>query len=163
MCRPGRPTTSISILSPRAGRDIPPLQTPSAKTYFNPLSPCGERPDRERQSGALNYFNPLSPCGERLGNCTCSVHSKTFQSSLPVRGETSATFPTAAAQHFNPLSPCGERHAVLVHLPAVSDISIHSPRAGRDSKTKQIIVYYLLQLCKKSTITLRNLAHISCR
>ena len=35
--------------------------------------------------------------------------------------------------YFNPLSPCGERHLRHYVLPVVLDISIHSPRAGRDA------------------------------
>ena len=79
--------TSISIHSPHAGRD--PLLWPSTSpSYFNPLSPCGERP-RSRHSSARR-----SP----------------FQSTLPMRGETDIEYrPANAFWNFNPLSPCGER------------------------------------------------------
>ena len=35
---------SISIHAPRAGSDRPPHQQPPSVLYFNPCSPCGERP-----------------------------------------------------------------------------------------------------------------------
>ena len=34
--------------------------------YFNPRSPCGERPTTSPRTTATIDFNPRSPCGERL-------------------------------------------------------------------------------------------------
>jgi len=36
----------------------------------------------------LSYFNPLSPCGERLVSTIAKIASIEFQSTLPMRGET---------------------------------------------------------------------------
>jgi len=78
-------------------------------------------------------FNPLSPCGERRQQGVEFDYINEFQSTLPVRGETSnytmAIFSDLISIHspragrddvregfvfdendFNPLSPCGERH-----------------------------------------------------
>ena len=79
----------ISIHSPRVGRD---------------LKNC-------KYSIIFNYFNPLSPCGERPSSLYFSSVMSLFQSTLPVWGET----PAEGRHHekqtdFNPLSPCGERH-----------------------------------------------------
>ena len=63
----GEPCRRISIHAPRAGSDRTLFQYPSDTFYFNPRSPCGERP-----SGLSSFyhidsnFNPRSPCGERL-------------------------------------------------------------------------------------------------
>ena len=88
MLFPASLTVHISIHSPRMGRDIPALILVLCYTYFNPLSPHGERPELKAKlikmreisihsprmgrdqgtkmyTGALNYFNPLSPHGER--------------------------------------------------------------------------------------------------
>ena len=64
-CPRSRPQ-GISIHAPRAGSDQRRLTKTTAKTYFNPRSPCGERrrhPYKAR--GARKHFNPRSPCGER--------------------------------------------------------------------------------------------------
>ena len=56
------------------------------------------------------HFNPLSPHGERhLSNYTACVHV-----------------------YFNPLSPHGERLFEDINSEILLDISIHSPRMGRD-------------------------------
>ena len=78
----------ISIHAPRAGSDRHLLQQGLVLLYFNPCSPCGERPASVRSISAstkisihapragsdrpgaviffdFEYFNPCSPCGER--------------------------------------------------------------------------------------------------
>ena len=79
--------------------------------YFNPLSPHGERryPSVHMPKEAAN-FNPLSPHGERLEMDTKAGSLTVFQSTLPAWGET-----------------CGR---LLPDTPG--NISIHSPRMGRD-------------------------------
>ena len=78
--------------------------------YFNPHSPCGERPCSSALSFVVEDFNPHSPCGER------PRLSQRYSRSI----------------HFNPHSPCGERPVP----PSLSDtgcsISIHTPHAGSD-------------------------------
>ena len=101
--------------------------------YFNPCSPCGERPQAlavlvvlERfQSmlpvrgatcppasprGSRQNFNPCSPCGERPLRFQVGGKWVTFQSMLPVRGATGRTdCRPRCPWNFNPCSPCGER------------------------------------------------------
>ena len=48
----------------RATRAGPPWSPPPG--YFNPRSPCGERPDAAAALTGRSNFNPRSPCGERL-------------------------------------------------------------------------------------------------
>ena len=100
---------------------------------FNPRSPCGER----RRACGLRLipqsdFNPRSPCGERPPTEQKSLEGLQFQSTLPVRGATAASYwerrgatisihaPRAGSDalpskcvatqgYFNPRSPCGER------------------------------------------------------
>ena len=58
--------SSISIHSPRMGRDRSGMLRRSARPHFNPLSPHGERRKQSfRISSFLHHFNPLSPHGER--------------------------------------------------------------------------------------------------
>ena len=81
--------------------------------YFNPRSPCGERPGcttishapesisihapragsdrfRRKQLQHFRYFNPRSPCGERPRSRGIYHELVLFQSTLPVRGATVA-------------------------------------------------------------------------
>ena len=101
--------------------------------YFNPRSPCGERPNTPdgftltfgfqstlpmRGATLLQYvafkprgnFNPRSPCGERLPAMTISW----------------------AFCYFNPRSPCGERLSHPRSVLWIQCISIHAPHAGSD-------------------------------
>ena len=126
-------TTLISIHAPRVGSDHDLRHADPPTGYFNPRSPCGERP---AANVALSYngknFNPRSPCGER-----------------PVITSSGYEY-----FDFNPRSPCGERlredHPQMVDtifqstLPVwgataerwqvrlVYAISIHAPRVGSD-------------------------------
>ena len=55
----------ISIHTPHAGSDSPTCRWPGRRSYFNPHSPCGERPTRRLYVISSLHFNPHSPCGER--------------------------------------------------------------------------------------------------
>ena len=81
-------STLISIHAPRAGSDERPAYT----------------------AGSFEDFNPRSPCGERHVTRLVHAGSGKFQSTLPVRGAT-----TAVRSH-------------IFHIV----ISIHAPRAGSD-------------------------------
>ena len=79
---------TISIHTPLAGSDFSGHSSMNGENYFNPHSPCGERPtppptEEEKQTISIHtplagsdspiarkppiskYFNPHSPCGER--------------------------------------------------------------------------------------------------
>ena len=109
---PGLAVHHISIHAPRAGRDwgMAMISTPSS--YFNPRAPCGARP---LQGGtpppSWRDFNPRAPCGARLRMSDFVTVFILFQSTRPVRGATVD----------------GEQMSREVF------ISIHAPRAGRDS------------------------------
>ena len=79
---------TISIHAPRAGSDEGLQKRGQHQTYFNPRSPCGERPFMCLPPSRRRYFNPRSPCGER-----------------PLVRDTV----DRAGWYFNPRSPCGER------------------------------------------------------
>ena len=103
-------TDSISIHSPRMGRDRI-VRTKCILVYnFNPLSPHGERLPKRTTLRGCTDFNPLSPHGERHKIYSAGVNGK----------------------YFNPLSPHGERRGCKLVYYETTDISIHSPRMGRD-------------------------------
>ena len=84
----------------------------ASRVYFNPRSPCGERPLTESVSpSSLSNFNPRSPCGERRP----------------------ALWLRRRRRDFNPRSPCGERRMDWKSRRKTLFISIHAPRVGSDS------------------------------
>ena len=145
----------ISIHTPLAGSDVIGVPLLVCGFNFNPHSPCGERPVcferhhlgrsisihtplagsdpcRRGRACAASDFNPHSPCGERPTNTWPSTRTRSFQSTLPLRGATKPepedSTPTGVSIHpplagsdgtgrsrvwrrsyFNPHSPCGER------------------------------------------------------
>ena len=70
----------------------------------------GATPDHAHQAQGHGYFNPRSPCGERpVAYLTAKNHIR-FQSTLPLRGATVwARIIMHVPNDFNPRSPCGER------------------------------------------------------
>ena len=79
-------------------------------TYFDPLAPCGARPNLVGISTTRRYFNPLAPCGARLTSEEKLSVTRPFQSTRPMRGETEPGRDRRDARRdFNPLAPCGAR------------------------------------------------------
>ena len=111
------PAQIISIHSPRAGGD-------------------------QRQNRAYDGLLAISIHSPRAGGdhsfgASCTL-SSSFQSTPPVRGETTRPpSPPGSPSDFNPLPPCGGRLAAVVVKAPEGDISIHSPRAGGDSLAVQ--------------------------
>ena len=80
---------TISIHAPHAGSDHRRVEQHTGEDYFNPRSPCGERPLHGSVAWCENNFNPRSPCGERHHHNGDHYHDNQFQSTLPMRGATS--------------------------------------------------------------------------
>ena len=125
----------ISIHAPRVGSDSHGEGISYPQTgYFNPRSPCGERPfvgtvvapsvaisihaprvgsdnTSTTRGGSGRNFNPRSPCGERPPGTEYMGMTRVFQSTLPVWGATHQSEQKAGYR----------------------SISIHAPRVGSDS------------------------------
>ena len=113
--------TSISIHSPRVGRDAGERKESNDKIYFNPLSPRGERLDAEE---TYKYFLEFQSTLPAWGETLTALKVKTyllFQSTLPAWGETITICSACISRHyFNPLSPRGERHTTTcVHITGI--------------------------------------------
>ena len=95
------------------------------------------------------HFNPLSLYRERRLYPVVISFFKTFQSTLPIQGETvHDIIPLTLLIYFNPLSLYRER---LTRRPAryyVNEISIHSPYTGRD--------YHILLPVRCRTISIHS-------
>ena len=135
----------------------------SVGSYFNPRSPCGERPFGERNQlivaiisihaprvGSddsfiflppyIYYFNPRSPCGERPFPSFQTDCSSGFQSTLPVWGATLGVGTGfSASSYFNPRSPCGERQEIRSEASQQADFNPRSPCGERH--TNPVIRY----------------------
>ena len=156
---------AFSNFNPRSpcGERLPIGKRLSARLNFNPRSPCGERRSLTSRGLRPLHFNPRSPCGERPVPCrlpiawvqisihaphagsdllpsSCMGDTRSFQSTLPMRGATTARATTRQLrQHFNPRSPCGERHRGHPVRRRGIQISIHAPHAGSDLQIRRML------------------------
>ena len=116
----------ISTHSPRAGRtrDVRPFAR--SRADFNSLAPCGANRFDTNTYISLANFNSLAPCGANRCRRRSRLVSGQFQLTRPVRGE-----------------------PILCMIPLFNHfISTHSPRAGRTSSTR-----YMLVCCRKFQLT----------
>ena len=147
--------TQISIHSPHTGRDQLVRHEGKGDRHFNPLSPHGERHGRH-VSEALVVISIHSP---RMGRDRYYASGKGLALYISIHSprmgrDPGVTFFPTIPRYFNPLSPHGERHQqrdklrqrqrFQSTLPAwgetilnvlrsmIPQISIHSPRMGRD-------------------------------
>ena len=105
------PEKGISIHSPRMGRDLTSGSRTVIRIAFQSTLPAWGETSRGSHAGPVSRdFNPLSPHGERLRDGGGG----------------------GKPQHFNPLSPHGERPDKGQMEASWRNISIHSPRMGRD-------------------------------
>ena len=148
---------AISIHSPCMGRDrirFPPF---AGDSNFNPLSLHGERrfvltakPEQKLFQSTLPAWGETGRSGIPRVGAAISIHSPRMG-----RDRISLTS-SSGAMHFNPLSPHGERRGAVLRVllqgyfnplsphgerPSAAsvicmagDISIHSPRMGRDTR-----------------------------
>ena len=147
----------ISIHAPHAGRDRCRRSDRRGKYYFNPRAPCGARPRRLIRPTPRPTLQSTRPVrGATLKPITANMIVE-FQSTRPVRGATIASWPKRPNKaDFNPRAPCGARQtgkkegttpkkfqstrpvrgATRPGFPRYvrHQISIHAPRAGRDSR-----------------------------
>ena len=104
--------------------------------YFNPRSPCGERPQPpDWVTCCMGFQSTLPVWGATVTGDPDTPAKVEFQSTLPVWGATTApTTIKPIPRDFNPRSPCGERQALAVYGRAAARISIHAPRVGSDAR-----------------------------
>ena len=123
----------ISIHAPHAGSDGSAQSHCSSFWYFNPRSPCGERPNHFGRVNGRNIISIHAPhAGSDFFYYALQLTCREFQSTLPMRGATSGagwiylpytisihaphagsdngnSVNTVLFSYFNPRSPCGER------------------------------------------------------
>ena len=137
------------------GATRPPSGGAGRTGYFNPRSPCGERPQLPELRPASSLFQSTLPVWGATRCITVHCSNFRFQSTLPVWGATEAPdvmpyYPEISIhaprvgsdyqrakqrprrKDFNPRSPCGERRCTMVTAQDDEFISIHAPRVGSD-------------------------------
>ena len=149
----GRSVIIISIHAPLAGSDPAFSDSPSRNRYFNPRSPCGERPCAAGAVPLLDQFQSTLP----LRGATPPQHRpivwNLFQSTLPLRGATSSSDGTSAySAYFNPRSPCGERHHQRDDLSNIIGFQSTLPLRGATASRLSAICRSVFQ----STLPLRG-------
>ena len=108
----GEGVEQVSIHAPRAGRDLFVNVLHPCCVCFNPRAPCGARQLICFIFYPAARFNPRAPCGARPAVSHKDLQHAAFQSTRPVRGATRGS----------------------TRRPASDGVSIHAPRAGRDSR-----------------------------
>mgnify|MGYP000054979399 CR=1 FL=1 len=155
-------TPNISIHVPRAGYDGNESGVNYVQEHFYPRTPCGVRrgdgwrgyngasisihvpragydADRRGHRPGQGHFYPRTPCGVRLSCCICHIHKAIFLSTYPVRGTTSTPLSFAALRLFLSTYPVRGTTKLLPQTSPLYGISIHVPRAGYDTSTRDII------------------------
>ena len=122
----------ISIHAPHAGSDFFFLSRILYWLYFNPRSPCGERPCIPACTLCVGDFNPRSPCGERPGVSLKRRWFSRFQSTLPMRGATGQWNNHLTSLIFQSTLPMRGATDNQRRFEPFLLISIHAPHAGSD-------------------------------
>ena len=103
---------------------------------FNPRAPRGARPKKIAWCSTLQGFNPRAPRGARPDAAVTTLVSEAFQSTRPARGATPMPIErTKLFCGFNPRAPRGARPVNRLLVLDRDEVSIHAPRAGRDTNS----------------------------
>ena len=109
-----------------------PSRTACAPLYFNPRSPCGERPAVVAKGHQRRLFQPTLPVRGATGVPVPQAQRALFQPTLPVRGATRIRPRLARAGTFQPTLPVRGATCREVIFRGYEWISTHAPRAGSD-------------------------------
>ena len=129
---------------PMRGATLPCWSVPTS-CYFNPRSPCGERPIPPSSFFPSHNFNPRSPCGERP--CMRAVRTSEILISIHAPHAGSDVYhhhPGIKHGNFNPRSPCGERQKQVERVVKANLFQSTLPmrgatKAGRKGSKSQLI------------------------
>ena len=130
----------ISIHTPLAGSDAPAKGTKVRCGKFQSTLPLrGATIATDRCHCSRKYFNPHSPCGERPAETIRrQAIALQFQSTLPLRGATSLRSGRPSPNYFNPHSPCGERPTPPCTASMTSNFNPHSPCGERPRRSSGV-------------------------
>mgnify|MGYP007069513703 CR=1 FL=1 len=133
--------SSISIHAPRVGSDHSRAASVWRFFYFNPRSPCGERPTISESWLFEDKFQSTLP----VWGATCRKYRDEKHQPISIHAPRVGSDVVSAdrndtGQNFNPRSPCGERPSPLRAPAEALAISIHAPRVGSDAVILSFLV-----------------------
>ena len=116
-CRPSSKMQRISIHSPRSGRDIDSMHFRSRPENFNPLAPCGARPAANTAHKLYRAFQSTRPVRGETSNGYANMPDIIISIHSPRAGRDASSSRTASPRkNFNPLAPCGARPKLAAHF-----------------------------------------------
>ena len=139
----GRPG-AISIHSLRVEGDSPASGGTGSGSHFNPLPPCGGRPDNNLLVAVQNLISihslrvegdPVYRVYRKAADCMISIHS------LRVEGDQIHSCANFINFYFNPLPPCGGRPAPD-KMPAVQCAFQSTPSVWRETVNRIRFIRY---------------------
>ena len=103
-------------------------------SYFNPRSPCGERPHRGRPGVVhlVRFQSTLPVWGATLVTQWHRAPVSEFQSTLPVWGATARSGAGSRSSRFQSTLPVWGATGPISVAISLDGISIHAPRVGSD-------------------------------
>ena len=128
----------ISIHSPRTGRDLPARRLPRMLTVFQSTRPArGETAGGDAALGSQHISIHSPRTGRDLIHAMSTYPSTDFNPLAPHGARLATEMPSRwTSLYFNPLAPHGARRRSRISLFSRCNISIHSPRTGRDVETR---------------------------
>ena len=162
---PYRRGSHISIHALLAESDLSLASAAWVPVYFNPRSPCGERPSPRGYEDQNNSFQSTLSLRRATGSgLSCSGGTAISIHALLAESDRGGHDLPRGAQHFNPRSPCGERQDAINTMRAVfifqSTLSLRRATAGavRRKAGACISIHALLaESDSVSTFTARDL------
>ena len=143
-----RLTETISIHSPRMGRDPQAFRSDRARLPFQSTLPAWGETATQRPASATPDISIHSP---RMGrDTTVTLFAPAvalFQSTLPAWGETVLIWFWPGCNLFQSTLPAWGETVVRGPQLQLLEISIHSPRMGRDSKRTQLFEEKNWRIC----------------
>ena len=114
------------------GSDFLAVDPARSYPYFNPRSPCGERPVQAGGFLQAVLFQSTLPVWGATKLCQYPTPPRLFQSTLPVWGATMGSGSRSSVVMISIHAPRVGSDAWLLSYMAMTVISIHAPRVGSD-------------------------------
>ncbi len=119
---------------PARGATIWRFAPPALILRFNPRAPRGARQHGRNKHGKAGAFQSTRPARGATVQPSMASQFMMFQSTRPARGATRGYFFIHAhTKRFNPRAPRGARPPPRWSVLRSQAVSIHAPRAGRDT------------------------------
>ena len=128
------PAAGISIHTPLAGSDGRRRTSGRGRSYFNPHSPCGERPSKAENRKEAKAFQSTLPLRGATDFLRATGFVDEFQSTLPLRGATKPWSRVRLTTRFQSTLPLrGATWPLMYQLPSCMSFQSTLPLRGATS------------------------------